>query len=258
MIGLDDPGHPYLEEVNEGVTRVFERKTKKGRLLDVGCGAGALGEALGQMGWEVWGIEQHPDAVQRAEKRLAKVVPADLQDIENIGETLGGQSFDALVFSDVLEHLADPVGVLRRYLSFLEDDGEVVVSVPNAVVWTNRFSILFGRLQYAETGVMDKTHLRFFTFKSARQVMEEAGLTVVEQAHTPHIVRAFLPIIKWLFSLKKGDDTKASDARAITDSSTFKAYMKYVYPFEHAFSRLWPSMFAFRILVVAAKRQGER
>jgi 2-polyprenyl-3-methyl-5-hydroxy-6-metoxy-1,4-benzoquinol methylase len=247
MFDLQGREYPYMEEVNEGILRQFRRYRPGGIVLDVGCGRGQLGEAIQKLGWQVWGIERDEGASKVAEERLARVICADILDNEAVRRVLGQEHFSALVFSDVLEHLYDPLAVLKNYLRYIPAGGRVFVSVPNAVLWINRFKWFMGRVEYEDTGVMDRTHVRFFTFRTAKILLEESGCRIVKVDNTPHLVRAFLPLIK---SFSKSDST---DARSIIDSKPFQFYMRYVYPVEHLFASLWTGMFAFRIILVAEK-----
>src|SRR5262249_58712495 len=92
-----------------------------------------------------------------------------------VERALAGTTFDGLVLSDVLEHVYDPRTVLEQYLRFVKPGGRVFVSVPNAVVWTNRLMLLLGQVRYTDTGVMDRTHIRFFTFAAARELVAASG-----------------------------------------------------------------------------------
>jgi SAM-dependent methyltransferase len=96
-------------------------------------------------------------------------------------------SLDALVFSHVLEHMAWPEAVLRRHLRVLKPGGGVYVVLPNAVQFRQRWEFVRGRFRYSETGIMDRTHLRFFDFVAARNLMESAGLEVVHHAAVGHV-----------------------------------------------------------------------
>jgi 2-polyprenyl-3-methyl-5-hydroxy-6-metoxy-1,4-benzoquinol methylase len=80
MFDLEGREYPYMEEVNEGILRQIRRFQPRGRVLDVGCGRGQLGEAIQSLGWEVWGIEINGEAIGIAEKRLARVIRADIMD----------------------------------------------------------------------------------------------------------------------------------------------------------------------------------
>jgi 2-polyprenyl-3-methyl-5-hydroxy-6-metoxy-1,4-benzoquinol methylase len=252
MIYVNRKSYPYMEEVNEGILKQFERLAPlTGRVLDVGCGRAALGFAIRQLGWEVWGVEQSGEACATAAKRVHHLIEADLHDYEGVRSKLGETRFDALVFSDVLEHVYDPRTALEKYLEFVKPGGKVLISVPNAVVWTNRLSLLFGRVEYTDTGVMDRTHIRFFTFRTAKRLATAAGLTLDRVASTPYLARALLPLLKSRLSRSSTD--APPDCRALIDSSGYKNYMKWVYPAEHAVASLWRGMFAFRIIVVATK-----
>ena len=197
MIHLHKRCYPYLEEVNEGILRQFQRLLPlTGQVLDVGCGRAALGAAIAELDWEVWGIEQDPEACATAAGRLHRLIKADLHNVERVRREVGDTRFDGLIFSDVLEHVYDPLLVLQSYLDLLKPGGRVFLSVPNAVVWTNRLRLLCGRFDYAGSGVMDRTHIRFFTFRTARQLVQAAGCRIERVDSTPYLVRSALPLLK--------------------------------------------------------------
>ena len=243
MINLSERTYPYAEEVNEGILRHL-RGARPGRVLDVGCGRGALGEAMRSLGWEVWGVESDATAAATARGRVHRLVEHDLLDVDGVAAALGEERFDVLVLSDVLEHLYDPHRVLSSYLRFVRPGGRVLVSVPNAVVFTNRVKWMLGRVEYEDTGVMDRTHICFFTARSARELVEAAGCRIEEVDSTPHLVRSFLPLVKRVLGGASGDP------RALLDSPFYKAYMRFLYPLERWLCERWRGMLAFRIIVV--------
>src|SRR4051794_17502753 len=117
MIHLNRRSYPYMEEVNEGIVREFRRLLPvTGKVLDVGCGRGQLGAAVRELGWEVWGVENSGEACAAARERLTGLVETDLNDTDAVRRSLGERAFDALIFSDVLEHVYDPRTVLEQYL----------------------------------------------------------------------------------------------------------------------------------------------
>ncbi len=250
MIHLHEKRYEYQEEVNEGILRHVPAGREDARALDIGCGSGALSLEITGRGYSVWGIESNPEAAAKAARRIDRVIPGDLQDRETVDRETEDHTFDLLIFSDVLEHVYDPLTVLRSYLPKLNEGGLLLISVPNFTVWTNRLKVLFGNFRYMDTGVRDRTHIRFFTYKSATEVVEAAGCDVVKVDCTPYFVRAALPQIKKLY--RGGGGT--SEARMITDSRGYSLYMKYLYPLELAVARLRMSLFAFRIVIVGKKR----
>ena len=147
------------------------------RVLDVGCGGGDFGAGLKEQGVaEVVGIE----AEERAWK-LAKEVLDDalLGNIEEMDLPFEDGWFDCVTFADVLEHLVDPAAALRKVARVLADDGVIVMSIPNVGFYEVVAMLANGRWTYTEAGILDRTHLRFFTAIEARQMVEKAGLEVL-------------------------------------------------------------------------------
>jgi 2-polyprenyl-3-methyl-5-hydroxy-6-metoxy-1,4-benzoquinol methylase len=252
MIHLHEQRYEYMEEVNQGILRHLPacHQGETPMVLDVGCGRGALAEAIRGRGYAVWGIEENPAACEVARVRTDRAIECNLNQIEQVKAEIGGERFDIVVFSDVLEHVYDPFSVLKGYQSVLKPGGRVLISVPNVAVWTNRLALMAGRFDYRATGVMDRTHIRFFTFKTASELVEAAGFTGVKMDYTPFLVRAALPLIKKL--VLRGRDVQTSDRRQLVDSPWFKRYQKYVYPVEYALGHVWMELLAFRIIVTGA------
>jgi 2-polyprenyl-3-methyl-5-hydroxy-6-metoxy-1,4-benzoquinol methylase len=249
-----DGSYPYLEEVNEGILRHI-RPAPSGAIstvLDVGCGQGSLGADIAGLGHDVWGIENAAYAAGRAEERLSRLVPCDLTDEAAVRKELGDKQFGTIVFSDVLEHVYDPLSVLRSYLDYLAPDGRVLISLPNVANWQTRLALLFGRFDYQDSGVHDRTHIRFFTYRTAMEMVTRAGLQVDRVDSTPFIARAALPLAKRILSRRGTADTPA-DPRALIDSSAYRLYMRYLYPLEHRLGSVRKPLLAFRIILVASR-----
>jgi 2-polyprenyl-3-methyl-5-hydroxy-6-metoxy-1,4-benzoquinol methylase len=245
------PDYPYLEEVNPSVLRLgtrLHRESGMTTVLDVGCGYGALGRDFSRQGLRVWGVEREPTAVKIASSRLERVLAADLGDVDQIAGELDGRRFDILMFSDVLEHTADPESVIRRFLPYLSAEGRLVISVPNVANWLTRFALLMGRFNYKDTGVLDKTHLRFFTRRSLVQLVETCGLQVETTTYTPMIVRAVLPLLKKRLATEDRDQVEPT---IISDSPAYRTYLRFVFPIEQAIVRIAPGLLAFQIVVSA-------
>lgn len=251
MLGLDRDTYPYLEDINEGVLRQFRRAGgSPERVLDVGCGQAALAAEIRDLGHVVWGIEASSIAVEKAAPRIDRCIHADLLDFKTIEGVLANERFDAIVFSDVLEHLYDPLSALRFYQRFLDHGGRLLISVPNVLNWQTRLAFLFGRFEYQDTGVLDRTHVRFFTFRSATRLLEAADCSIEKRDFTPLLTRAFLPVIKRIMAtrpLPPGRDR----ARSILDSPIYRLYLRWISPVEYFIGSLWKPLFAFRIVLVA-------
>ncbi len=237
----------YLEERNFELLRsVGTPRT----VLDVGCGRGQNGEAIRAGGARVTGIENWPASVGTARARLDEVIDADIESDESI-EALAGRKFDLVVYGDVLEHTRDPRDVLQRFLPFLEDGGHVVVSLPNVAAWTVRAQLLAGRFEYAQSGILDETHLRFFTRASAIRLVEDAGLEVMSVGQNPMLVRAGLGAIRGM--MLGGDSNGGGDPSELANHPLYKTYLQIVRPIEGEIASLAPGALSFQTVVVARK-----
>jgi 2-polyprenyl-3-methyl-5-hydroxy-6-metoxy-1,4-benzoquinol methylase len=148
-------------------------------VLDIGCGEGSFGELLKSKGnYTVWGIEYDSKAAVKAENKLDKVINADF---DSSVSSLAGQKFDLICFNDVLEHLVNPVETLIKCKELLTGTGYILASIPNIRWYPVVLSLLrYKDFKYQEAGVMDKSHLRFFTKKSIIRLFEETGYEILE------------------------------------------------------------------------------
>ncbi len=142
------------------------------RILDVGCARGGFGALLTDR--EVYGVEPNPEAATVAAKRYRHVYRGVFPDVVPEGEV-----FDCTIFNDVLEHLVDPYAAVRDCRDYLAMDGHVVASIPNMRYVQVLKRLLFNAdWTYTDVGVLDRTHLRWFTHKTMRSLFEENGFTV--------------------------------------------------------------------------------
>ncbi len=148
------------------------------RVLEVGCATGYLSAYLSrQLGCEVVGIELNPQAAELARQHCASVIVGDVE--KDAFKSLTGL-FDVILFGDVLEHLVCPGAVLSLCKDYLAQNGCVLISIPNIAHYSIRMHLLLGRFNYQEQGLLDRTHLRFFTLRTARQLIEEAGYEIAD------------------------------------------------------------------------------
>lgn len=147
--------------------------------LDVGCGEGGFAENLKLAGVaEVWGADINKSAVEKA-KTSGKIDHGIDEDVTKNLELCPDNYFDVIFCNDSLEHFVDPKQFLIDIQSKLKPNGRVIASIPNIRYFRVLVEILFKRdFKYVESGVLDKTHLRFFTKKSAIRMFEEAGFSI--------------------------------------------------------------------------------
>ena len=146
-------------------------------VLDVGCADGDVGRLLQETGNRVSGLDRDEEAAEKARADLERVVVADL-DTSSLLDHFEAASFDVVVLADVLEHLREPERALREATELLREGGRLVLSVPNVAHGALRLALLQGRWSYTETGLLDRTHLHFFTRTSLLQLLEGVGLAV--------------------------------------------------------------------------------
>lgn len=151
-------------------------------ILDVGCGAGVFGAALKRArategaNLEVWGLERDPAAAALAAERLDKVLVGDAQ---ALAAELPPARFDCLVMNDILEHLLEPTELLNALRANLKPGGHVVASIPNVRYFNNVVNLAVrGRWDYTDEGILDRTHLRFFTRDSMVKLLVGCGYEV--------------------------------------------------------------------------------
>lgn len=233
------PPYAYFEDVNWGLLRLWGKRRDLD-VLDAGCGFATTSAYIRERGNRVWGIESNPEAARVARTRLDHVVKADLQAISSIG----AQRFDVIIFADVLEHLPWPARTLTQYLGLLKRNGTVIVSLPNVGLWSVRFGLLFGRFQYDDSGVLDRTHLRFFTRGTAVDLLRSAGLQPIRRTYNPGLVRPFVPLAKKFLGSN-------GNPGAILESKPYRTYLKTVYPVERLIAGAWPGLLAFQMIFEA-------
>ncbi len=161
------------------VGAIGERK----RVLDIGCASGYLGHVLQSRQCDTVGIEINPKAAEDARKYCSRVIVADL-DAAPIQDLVGDDTFDVIVFADILEHLRNPLRLLDDARALLREGGYAVISLPNIAHGAVRLALLNGSFDYQELGILDDTHMRFFTRKSAEELFLAAGYRLEDIGRT--------------------------------------------------------------------------
>lgn len=149
---------------------------RPGRALDCGCGAGDNARLLAERGWRVTGITLSEQEREAASAFCDDVWIADLNQPFPDGVE---QGYDVVLLSHVLEHLARPEMLLAEAARVLAPGGVVAVALPNVLFYPIRLAALLGRFDYTDAGIMDSTHLRFYTYASGGGLLERCGLRVI-------------------------------------------------------------------------------
>lgn len=168
-------------------------------ILDVGCCQGRLGQYLkDSKRATVYGIDVSNRAIKLANKCLEV---AYLLDIETDDLPFPKKSFDVIICADILEHLRSPVEALIKLKAYLKDGGWFVLSIPNVANLEVRWNLLWGNFDYQKSGIMDDSHLRFYTQKTVRKLLTDAKIKIVKIDYSPGCSFFFLQgrVLKWKF-----------------------------------------------------------
>ena len=173
---------PYYEWLRKDAIAAVPSTAK--RVLSVGCAAGKTEEVLIKKGIEVVGVELNPKAARIARQRGLTILEGDVSEID---VNMDGESYDCIIYADILEHLPDPVSVLKRHIEYLKPGGTVYVSVPNfrhySVLWE---LFVRGHVRYKGAGILDRTHVRITTGKMVQAWFESAGIDLVNLKYCIH------------------------------------------------------------------------
>jgi predicted TPR repeat methyltransferase len=197
---------------------------RKHTLLDLGAAGGELGSALRPHFQKTIGFEYNVDCVGQLSGRFDQIVIADLERTRELPSGV-----DAIVLADVLEHLRSPDHALSLVRQALSEDGRAFISVPNIANITIRLGLLFGVFEYRDRGILDETHLRFYTKRTIRRQIERAGFRIIAMAGSSVPVRLII-----------GSFTPEFLLRPIETVLTWV-------------TRVWRGLFAYQIILVAER-----
>jgi 2-polyprenyl-3-methyl-5-hydroxy-6-metoxy-1,4-benzoquinol methylase len=194
------------------------------RLLDLGAAGGHLGRAVRDRCAFLAGVEPDPALPSACREGYD-----DWRSTDALSAGAWDAPFDVVVCGDVLEHLPRPEALLARIREWLAPGGVLLVSVPNVANVTVRAALLLGRFPYADKGILDRTHLRFYTRRSARRLLEDAGFRVERVSATAMPYELALPVL--------GRAPLAGGVRTFASGS----------------AKLWPTMFGYQFVIEARK-----
>jgi 2-polyprenyl-3-methyl-5-hydroxy-6-metoxy-1,4-benzoquinol methylase len=208
---------------HDSILKLLEVEREPVKILDVGTANGYLGKILKEKGHYVTGIEKDAATAEKAKAYYHSFRQADIETFDFPYR----REFDYILFADVLEHLRDPAAVLRRCIPALNESGKIIISVPNVANLIIRLSLLAGRFDYTERGILDRTHLRFFTLRNLHKMVAEGLCEMQEVIPTPLPVQLVFPF---------------------TESKLFAPLHETLY----LLTRSWKTLLAYQFVIVAA------
>ena len=179
-------GLPYFDKASPWsshslIAAYLKHLPPQSKVLDVGTASGTLARMCQNHSLRLFGVEPNPEWAGIASPLYEKIFIGSIQDAED--EFLAG--YDAIVLGDVLEHLSSPEAALQELVRLQSPGTFFFISVPNiANIWV-RLNLLIGKFDYADRGILDRTHLRFFTRKTLVELLNRSGLEVLSIKPTP-------------------------------------------------------------------------
>lgn len=165
--------------LSETHLKIIELVGFKKEVLELGSSTGYLTRQMKANNCQVDVVEIDKDDAKTAGKFARKTYIGSLENPEVIGKI--DNKYDVIVASNILEHLVNPSKILRLIKEKLKKNGQILIALPNIACWAIRKELFFkGKFDYQETGILDKTHLRFFTFFTAQNLIKESGFSILE------------------------------------------------------------------------------
>lgn len=174
----------YFGNINR---TLFDMVPQNVKVLEIGCNSGFFGERLiSEKKCIVHGLDYDSAAIKQAESKLhsAKVFDLEAGNYDEIAS-----DYDVVVIGDVLEHLRSPELSLLKLVNKIKKGGLIIVSLPNVANIHVRLSLLLGNWDYKESGILDNTHLRFYTHKTSLVLLKLSGLKVIKEGYTPGVTK---------------------------------------------------------------------
>ncbi len=173
---LSKKSNRYYENTREDMLKYIPAGTKTS--LEFGCGHGGFSELVkDKYDTETWAVEINEEAAHEAEKKLYKVINSDaFKSLDDIPDNY----FDCIILFDILEHLLDPSALLRALKNKLSNKGVIMASIPNIRYYRTFIDlVIHGNWDYKEQGILDNTHVRFFTYKSIAKMLNQLKFEIL-------------------------------------------------------------------------------
>lgn len=172
-----------LNNKNDSLSQIYNLVTDSSRVLDVGCACGGLATALKKKkNCVIYGLEYNPKSVEICKKLkvFEKVWHYDLNGFKQEDFPQYKKFFDVIICADVLEHLIFPEQFLSKVQMLLKEEGKIIISLPNVAHASIKANLLLNDFSYTQMGILDKTHLHFYTYKSIAEFLSAANLKIIK------------------------------------------------------------------------------
>lgn len=240
---------PINKKVYTSIATLGANKT----ILSIGCNTAFLETLLKRKGNKVYGIDIKKEAVTNARRYLDGAYCLDIQKVKKL--PFQKEYFDIILFADVLEHLRDPSAILTFVKQYLNKEGYIVVSLPNVANWSVRLKLLFGSFNYTEGGILDKTHIHFYTLCTAKKLLSHAGYKIIFKEYNTSFVNILYAFYK---KERVGSHTLTTSQNKTSikrKSIIRKMCKKIIESCDELFTNLFPTLFAYQFVFVAKKHR---
>ena len=214
---------PFKHSSHHKIIDLVERNKK---VLDVGCASGYIASILKKKNCYVFGVDNNEEELKNARKHCDEVALLDISK-----DKINGK-YDVIILGDILEHLLDPGVILKKLSNNLNEGGYIIISLPNIANIHPRLSLLLGKFDYTNIGILDKTHLKFFTLKTFRELVRGSGYELISMQTTPIPIHLAFPNIP-------------------------KSLLNLFYSMLNISSKVWPTMFGYQF-VAKVKWKGKK
>lgn len=243
---------PINKKVYTSIATLGANKT----ILSIGCNIALLEKLLKKKGNKVYGIDIDKEAVATARQCIDGAYCLDIQKIKTL--PFQKEYFDIILFADVLEHLKDPSAILKFVKQYLNKEGYLVVSLPNIANWSIRLKLLFGSFRYTDGGILDKSHIHFYTLSAAKKLLSTAGYKIIDKEYNPSVVNILYAVYK---KRRDGSHTLLTKEKKI--STKWKSLIRkicktIIESCDELFTNVFPTLFAYQFIFVAKKALGTK
>lgn len=176
---LYDRKIPAIGEENPEHKAVLRWVGDNKKVLETACHTGYFSALLKRQGCDVIGAEIYEPALEKAKPYLSRAISGNIED-EKVWSEISSEKYDVVLYMHILEHLVNPEEILEKTKDILNPNGFVIICLPNVSNWQDRWNMFRGKFNYTETGVMDRTHLKFYNYNSSIELIKKCSFEPIE------------------------------------------------------------------------------